>query len=282
MSDATAESLLSDFKLFKRKHYSEEIPNQSRVQLIPINFIQSFGKAPGDLKGYLNNYYYLDSTLYRGVSNPRKMNEKDYLDYFRTYKGRQASELGRTIFDEREDLTKLSMLRYNADLIEGRLVHEALQHSNKHASWDAPNSAKTYLVSTTDFDTVAFRFAADKGYVKSASSNQEGISHFVMETYRPKSGAIDFNQFRKTDPNWRNFYPRQREVSIAGGIDPYSVKRIYQLQPYTPNDKVPRIGPEKHAKIVKVFERDDSNPELVWLLEKDSSGEWKRTRSIAL
>lgn len=280
MTDATADSIFADFKLFKKKHYSSDIPEEARVQLIPIEFIQSFTQRPKNLKKHLDDYYFRDSTLYRGVSNPRVMSEGDYLEYFKDYKGRQASELGRTVFEEREDYTKLSMLRYNADLIEGRLVHEALQHANKHASWEAPNSAKTYLVSLTDFDTVAFRFAADKGYVKTTSANQSGTSHFVMETLRPKAGSVDFGEFRKTDPNWRNHYPRQREVSIAGGVDPHSVKRIYQLMHYGPNEKIPRVGPEKHAKIIRIFERDEATPELIWILEKDSAGEWKRTRSV--
>jgi hypothetical protein len=282
LAGASAEDLLSDFRKFKKIHYSKEIGQTARTLLIPIEFIRQFGEKPQNPAEYLKSFYHLDSTLFRGVSNPRAMKEGDFIDYFKSYKGRQASELSRTVFEEREDLTKLAMLRFNADLIEGRVGYEALQHANKHMSWEAPNSSKTYLVSLTDFDTVAFRFAADKGYVSGSSANKLGTAHFVMETYRPKSGAVDFNEFRKTDPTFRNFFPRQREVAIAGGVDPHSVRRIYELEQYLPSEKPPAVGPEKHARIVRIFERDEKNPMLIWVLEKTDGKNWTRTRSIPL
>ncbi len=282
LAGASADDILSDFRNFKKIHYSKEIGKTARTLLIPIEFIRRFGEKMPNPTEYLQSFYHLDSTLFRGVSNPRAMKESDFIDYFKSYKGRQASELSRTVFEEREDLTKLAMLRFNADLIEGRVGYEALQHANKHMSWEAPNSSKTYLVSLTDFDTVAFRFAADKGYVSGSSANKLGTAHFVMETYRPKSGAVDFNEFRKTDPTFRNFFPRQREVAIAGGVDPYSVRRIYELEQYLPSEKPPAVGPEKHARIVRIFERDEKNPLLIWVLEKTDGTNWKRTRSIPL
>ncbi len=282
LAGASADDLLSDFRKFKKIHYSKEVEPTARTLLIPIEFIRRFGEKPQDPMEHLKNFYHQDSTLFRGVSNPRAMKEGDFIDYFKSYKGRQASELSRTVFEEREDLTKLAMLKFNADLIEGRVGYEALQHANKHMSWEAPNSSKTYLVSLTDFDTVAFRFAADKGYVSGSSANKLGTAHFVMETYRPKSGAVDFGEFRKTDPTFRNFYPRQREVAIAGGVDPFSVRRIYELAPYLPSEKPPAVGPEKHAKIVRIFERDENNPMLIWVLEKSDGTSWTRMRSIPL
>jgi hypothetical protein len=271
ISDKTPEAeILSSFKKFKSQHYARSIPEVSRALLIPIDFIRSFGSDPSDISKYLDRFYHRDAKLFRGVSNPRKMSEGDYIDYFKSYKGRMASELARTVFEERIELSKLAMLQFNIDLIEGRVVQEALQHASKHASWKAPNSAKTYLTSTTDFDTVAFRFAMDKGYVSGSSALTNGSSHFVMETLRPISGSIDFMEFRKTDDSWRNFYPRQREVAIAGGLDPYSVKRIYELEPYAPNDNVPDVGPEKHGRIVRIYERDEKDPCVIKILERNS------------
>jgi hypothetical protein len=282
LSGSSPEDFVSDFRKFKKAHYSNDVETTDRTLLIPIEFIRRFAERPADLAEYQKAFYHLDSTLFRGVSNPREMNEGDFLDYFKSYKGRQASELSRTVFDDREELTKLAMLRFNADLIEGRVGYEALQHANKHMAWSAPNSAKTYLVSLTDFNTVAFRFAADKGYVSGTSANKLGTAHFVMESYRPKGGAVDFGEFRKTDPNFRNHFPRQREVAIAGGVDPNSIKRIYELAPYSVGEKPPAVGPEKHAKIVRIYERDENTPKLVWVLEKADGKEWKRIRSVPL
>jgi hypothetical protein len=282
LAGSTPEEFVSDFRKFKKVHYSNEIESTERTLLIPIEFIRRFGERPANLAEYQERFYHLDSTLFRGVSNPRAMNQGDYLDYFKSYKGRLASELSRTVFEDREELTKLAMLRFNVDLIEGRVGYEALQHANKHMAWDAPNSAKTYLVSLTDFNTVAFRFAADKGYVSGTSANKMGTAHFVMESFRPKGGAVDFGEFRKTDPNFRNLFPRQREVAIAGGVDPNSIKRLYQLAPYSPGEKIPSVGPEKHAKIVRIFERDENNPMLIWVLEKSDGQNWSRIRSVML
>ena len=189
-----------------------------------------------------------------------------------------ASELARSNYDERLKLARLSMLQFNADVLDGRVIDEATQHAAKHVGFESPNSAKTYFVSTTSLDTVAFRFAADRGYVTRTSANREGNTHFIVETFRPRHGAVDFGSFKLTNPEWKNYYPRQKEVALAGGIDPSAVRRIYVIGPYGPGERIPTSGPEKHGKILKIFERDGENPNRIWTLLRNSKGDRKSTR----
>lgn len=271
----TAETLLKGFKKYQETHLRSDIPEHARALLIPIEFIKEFGNLPGSFKDYLQSYYFQDATLFRGVSNPNVLSESNLLGYFKNYKGRFASEVGRSIFAKRLELTKLAMLQYNADLIAGKVVETAAQHAAKHMGYTSPNSAKTYFVSSADLSTIAFRFAMDKGYVDRSSSNAGGTTHMVLEFNLPKYGVVDFSSFKLTDPTWKNYFPRQHETSIAGGMDPNSLQRIYILEAYGPKDKIPKNGPEKHGRIIKIFERDEDVPLRINIkLKNEKTGEW--------
>ncbi len=282
MVNANAESILKDFNAYKRRFHSNQLTQEKRATLIPLSYIRNFGSNKMNYSDYIQTYFLEDKTLYRGVSNPRAMSEDEFLEYFNSFKGRYSSELARSSFDDRVQLAKLAMIRYNADLIDGKLVDEALQHAAKHAGFEDPNSAKTYLTSMTEHDTVAFRFAVDLGYVDESSTTKAGTAHFVIETYWPKQGAVDFSSFKAVDENWKNYYPRQKETAVAGGIDPLSVKRLYVVEPYAANAKRPAVGPEKHGRIIQVFERDPKNPNRIWILKRDEHDEWVRDYSRTL
>ena len=282
-SKDTAESLFKGFKSYKETHYRSDIPDQARALLIPIEFIKNFSELPGSFKEYLDKYYFQDATLFRGVSNPNVLSESNLLGYFKNYKGRFASEVGRSIFAKRTELTKLAMLQYNADLIAGKVVETAAQHAAKHMGYASPNSAKTYFVSAADLSTIAFRFAMDKGYIDRSSSNAGGTTHIVLEFKLPKYGVVDFSAFKLTDPTWKNYFPRQHETSIAGGMDPNSLQRIYILEAYSPKDKIPHNGPEKHGRIIKILERDENAPLRIDIkLKNEKTGEWVVRDSVDL
>lgn len=273
-SSTTAESILADFKTYVKVHYNKEIPENVRALLIPIDFIKNFNEAPKSFKDYYQEYYSNKSTLFRGVSNTSQLSDKSVVSYFKDFKGRFASEVSRSVFQQRVEFAKLSMLRFNADLINGTAVEVAAQHAAKHMGYSAPNSAKTYFVSATDLSTIAFRFAMDKGYVDRSSSNAVGNTHMAFEFLSPKHGMVEFGNFKLTAPTWKNYFPRQRETSIAGGLDPNSLIRVYILAPYAPGEKVPANGPQKHGKIVKIFERDFSSPDRVNMKFLNEAGEW--------
>lgn len=282
MHDATAQSLLTEFRSYRRTHHSRAFDENERTLLIPLSFIRDFTEKPASLRDYYREYYIIDARLYRGVSNPLKLTDTAILSYFRSFKGRYASEMARTIFEDRVELAKLSMLKFNADVIEGRVAETAGQHAAKHVGYDKGNSAKTCFVSATDFDTVAFRFAMDKGYVGRSSSSRDGNTHMVLEFLQPKAGAVNFSEFKATDPDWKNYYPRQREIAIAGGLDPYSVVRIYVLREYTAKEKPPLNGPEKHGRIVQIFERDEKRADKVHLKERNGENDWEIVQTFDL
>lgn len=281
-SKTTSESIFDGYKNYVKTHYNKDIPETARVLLVPTEFIKNFEALPESFKNYLERYYFADATLFRGVSNPWALTDGNILQYFKTYKGRFASEVARSIFDDRVELTKHSLLQFNADLIVGRVVETAAQHAAKHMGYTAPNSAKTYFVSAADLSTIAFRFAMDKGYVDRSSSVASGTTHMVFEFLQPKYGVVDFSSFKLTDPTWKNYFPRQHETSIAGGTDPNSLKRIYILQEYAAGDKIPASGPEKHGRIIKIFERDNQNPFQVNIKLKNQAGEWVNSAVIDL
>ncbi|MFS4459956.1 hypothetical protein [Bdellovibrio sp. HCB2-146] len=281
-SKTTSESIFNGYKDYVKTHYNKDIPETARVLLVPTEFIKNFETLPESFKNYLEQYYFTDATLFRGVSNPWALTDGNILQYFKSYKGRFASEVARSIFDDRVELTKHALLQFNADLIAGRVVETAAQHAAKHMGYTAPNSAKTYFVSAADLSTIAFRFAMDKGYVDRSSSVASGTTHMVFEFLQPKYGVVDFSSFKLTDPTWKNYFPRQHETSIAGGMDPNGLKRIYILQEYAPGDKIPVSGPEKHGRIIKIFERDDQNPLQVNIKLKNKAGEWVNSAVIDL
>lgn len=281
-SDTTSESILKEFKLYKKVHYNKEIPENARVLLIPVDFIRNFNKAPHSFDQYFQEYYLKNNVLFRGASNSTQLTDNSVVSYFKEFKGRFASEVSRSIFQQRDEFAKLSMLRFNIDLIEGGVVEVAAQHAAKHMGYVPPNSAKTYFVSATDLNTIAFRFAMDKGYVNRSSSNADGNTHMVFEFLTPKHGMVEYGHFKLTAPSWKNYFPRQRETSVAGGLDPNSLIRIYILAPYKSGEKVPANGPEKHGKIIKIFERDLESPDQVNLKIKDSSGEWVTQETFEL
>lgn len=280
--DANVTSILAEFKDYMRKNYDSNIPEQSRVLLIPIDYIKNFDTVPESFNDYYRNYYFQNKRLFRGVSTPWKLSEDNVLEYFKSFKSRYSSEVSRNIYDLRAELVKLAMLEFNADLIEGRVVETAVQHATKHASYQRPNSAKTYFVSTTDLNTIAFRFAIDKGYISKSSSNEYGTTHMVFEFLLPKNGVVNFSDLKLTEPSWKNYYPRQREIAIAGGNDPNSVIRIYIIEPYGGDEKVPREGPEKHGKIVKIYERDQQDPLKINVKVRKSPKEWELIQILSI
>lgn len=278
----TADSILRDFQQFRRTHLSRNLKEEERVGLIPIDFIDQFGEKPQDHVQYLKDFYFEDTTIFRGVSNPWELSTNQIAEYFNSFKGRLASEMARSEFDRRTELAKLSMLKFNQDLINGTVVETATQHAAKHTGYDRPNSAKTYYVSTTDLNTVAFRFAMDKGYVTSSSASRRGNTFFVIESLLPKAGAVDFSSFKKVDPSWKNHYPRQFETTVVGGIDPNSVTRIYILEPYSENEQRPYSGPEKHGRIIRILERNLEKANTIRVLEKNEADEWVQVEEIEL
>lgn len=283
MLSATTETVVAEFNNYMKIHERKDIPEKERSLLIPIEFIRNFEQTPTSYHDYYNNFYFTDATLFRGVSNSNRLTDNNILEYFSSYKGRFSSEVSRSIFSARSDLTKLAMLQFNAELIEGKVVETAAQHAAKHMGYTAPNSAKTYFVSATDLSTIAFRFAMDKGYVSSSSSNADGNTHLVFEFLQPKHGVVEFSSFKQTDPTWKNYFPRQRESSIAGGLDPQSVIRVYVLAPYEAGEKVPTGGPEKHGKIIKMFERDAQTPSKVNVRVRESKDkDWTTVETFDL
>lgn len=274
MLETDAKTIVNEFKKFEEKYVNKKTAEKERVPLIPIGFIAGFGKKPSSYASHLEKYYFPDTTVYRGISNPRNLTNGDVVSYFSSFKGRFASEAARSDFNRREELAKLAMLQFNVDLIENRMADIAIEHATKHLMYENPNSSKTYFVSTTDFDTVAFRFAVDKGYITSGSSGRDGNSHLVIESMLPRQGAITFDSFRNIDDTFRNYFPRQREVAIAGGIDPLSVVRIYVVAHYKENAETPTVGPEKHGEIIRVFERNPKKPDEILVKEPNDRGEW--------
>lgn len=281
-STATAESIAADFKGYLKTHYNKEIPEEVRALLIPIDFIKKFNEAPASFKEYYEKYYSTKNTLFRGVSNSNQLTDKSVVTYFKDFKGRFASEVSRSVFQKRVEFAKLAMLRFNIDLINGVAVEVAAQHAAKHMGYTAPNSAKTYFVSATDLSTIAFRFAMDKGYVDRSSSNAVGNTHMAFEFLSPKHGMVEFGNFKLTAPTWKNYFPRQRETSIAAGLDPNSLIRVYVLAPYAAGEKIPANGPEKHGKIVKIFERDFNSPDRVNMKLLNEKGEWVTQETFEL
>lgn len=273
-TSTTVEAMLRDFRTYMSVHYNNAVPEDARALLVPLSFIKTFGEAPKSFKDYYETYYSEDRLLFRGVSNTTSLTDKAVTAYFNEYKGRFASEVSRSVFAKRVDFTKLAMLRFNNDLIDGLAVENAAQHAAKHMGYIAPNSAKTYFVSATDLNTIAFRFAMDKGYIDRTSSTALGNTHMVFEFLQPKYGMVDFGSFKLTAPSWKNYFPRQRETSIVGGLDPHSLVRIYILAPYAAGEKIPHSGPEKHGKIVKVFERDENKPNTINVKLKNNGDQW--------
>lgn len=270
----SAEIIFNNYKNFKQKHTLPLAEKQNEVRLIPIEFIENFGKLPKSYQHYYSQYYFADKSTFRGVSNPSRLTDSQLAEYFYSFKGRLASDMARSDFNRRLELAKLSMLKFNRDLIDGRTVETVTQHAAKHMAYDSPNTAKTYYVSTTDLNTVAFRFAVDKGYITRSSANKNGNTHFVIESLVPVSGKIDFSTFKQTEAMWKNHFPRQKETAVAGGIDPNSVIRIYVLEPYAENEKRPSSGPEKHGRIVRILERDFNRPHVILIKEKTETGEF--------
>lgn len=270
----TAQSLLRDFQKYRHQYNNRNISEKERLPLIPVEFISNFGSHPESFSSYWNKYYQPEGTLFRGVSNPSSLSDHQLAEYFYSFKGRLASEMARSDFDRRIELAKLSMLKYNDDLINGRIVETASQHAAKHMGYEKPNAAKTYYVSTTDLNTVAFRFAMDKGYVTSSSTARNGNTFFVIESMIPKAGAVDFSSFKAVEPTWKNRYPRQFETTIVGGIDPNSIVRIYILEPYKEGERIPKSGPEKHGRILRILERDKYHPAVIKILERNSDNIW--------
>jgi len=231
---------------------------------------------------------YKEGSLFRGEVSRKTFSDKKVLDYFTS--------------------PQLAHLSMRSSLSSGRfarwMVKQDMKSFNSYIDdpkklfkyvYDHMTEGGLYLISifssTSKNTHTANRFS--KGFLLDEAKVVGQKSQIHMEFKRPKYGVADLNRLAKISDavddkiKFRSQFPRQEEVSLAGGISPDSMTRIeirdVEVKAATTNSGEFIADPDETTiSRVRVFERDASSPNIIHVTTQDEDGNIQGKKSYKI
>ncbi len=231
---------------------------------------------------------YTDGSLFRGEVSRKTFSDKKVLDYFTSpqlahLSMRSSLSNGRFA----RWMVKADMKSFNSYIDDPKKLFKYV--------YDHMTEGGLYLISifssTSKNTHTAKRFS--KGFLLDEAKVVGQKSQIHMEFKRPKYGVADLNRLAKISDEvddkikFRSQFPRQEEVSLAGGISPDSMTRIeikdVEVGAATTNSGEFIADPAQTTiERVRVFERDASKPNIIHVSTQDEDGNVKGKKSYEI
>ena len=231
-------------------------------------------KTKESLEAFYQKFYEKDE-IHRGLGMQESLTDPELLDHFRVKKGIHESMSG----NAQQDYANFNGLMEQPD----RFFKYADDHMNATGIYN-----RSVFASTSKTTAVAKRFS--KGFLMDPASIKEIKGQMIVSALTPKYGAVDFNRLseiseKASKTKFYSKYPRQQEVSIAGGITPSSVTRV-EFHDVKIKDAVQNTGEwiagETEVTRTRILERLQDDPSKVKFTTLGPDGKVISEKTISL
>jgi hypothetical protein len=259
------EALRDDFKLLVKANKAYcHIPGRGlelvEIALIDHDATRMFGlitSQDAERWKYKMGRFYRSNLIWRGLSSedgPLKPSE--VLSTFTrlgwlTLCNNLASQ-ARQSHSRLTTAVQREFLRYNNDLIGGKLGQAAADHVGSGPGYDT-----SYGLSTSRRWSIAASFARGLGLLgydkKEVLAAQDRLGdRLIVGAYQAKKD-LDVRRFKFIDPTFSYKFGRQQEIVAIGGIDPDAVMTVQRV--------------DAKLRIITSWVRNPGNPNLVYEID---------------